>query len=281
VGAKWSFNKRANMLKTHFDAIEEYLIALSRIQENTGHSLHKGTPREIFVREFLTGHLSEQITVGTGEIIDADSKPRESRNQFDNVIYRRDYPKIDFGGGINGFLVESVIATIEVKSTLRKEDFEHSIKAASNLKRLKKHLYLSSSTIRHQENVLSYVVAYNGPSKMATVYNWINSTYSSLNISYPSADKGQAKSSPIPSLSLDGIFVLGKGFILFRNTPISFLSKDTYDQKPEVKWEVVNTAEGNLFVLFLVLMLASTNVLNPMAYARNLSIPDENVVPKI
>ncbi len=264
------------MLKTHFDAIEKYLIALSRIQENTGHSLHKGTPREIFVREFLTGHLSEQITVGTGEIIDADSKPRESRNQFDNVIYRRDYPKIDFGGGINGFLVESVVATIEVKSTLRKKDLEHSIKAASNVKRLKKHLYLSSSTIRNQKNVLSYVVAYNGPAKMATVYDWINSTYSSLDISYPSTDKG----SPVPSLSLDGIFVLGKGFILFRNPPISFLSKETYDQNPEVKWEVVNTAEGNLFVLFLVLMLASTNVLNPMPYVKNLSIPDENVMPK-
>jgi hypothetical protein len=239
------------------------------------------TPREMFVREFLTGHLSEQISVGTGEIIDADSKPRESRNQFDNVVYRRDYPKIDFGGGINGFLVESVIATIEVKSTLRKEDLEHSIKAASNLKRLKKHLYLSSSTIHRQDNVLSYVVAYKCPSKMATVYNWINSTYSSLNMGYPSADKGQAKNSPIPSLSLDGIFVLGKGFILFRSARISFLSKETYDQNPKGKWEVVNIAEGNLFVLFLVLTLASTNVLNPMAYAKNLSVPDENVMLKI
>ena len=40
------------MLKSHFDAIEEYLLALSKIQENTGHSLHKGTPSSLSEKSF-------------------------------------------------------------------------------------------------------------------------------------------------------------------------------------------------------------------------------------
>jgi hypothetical protein len=66
--------------------------------------LHKGTPREAFIREFLEGHLPENVAIGTGEIIDSTSKPNSPRNQFDIVIYRKSYPKLDFGGGVSGLL---------------------------------------------------------------------------------------------------------------------------------------------------------------------------------
>ena len=49
-------------------------------------------------------------------MIDANSQPGQKRNQIDIVIYKRDYPKLDFGGGISGFLVESVVATIEAQA---------------------------------------------------------------------------------------------------------------------------------------------------------------------
>jgi len=39
------------MLKLHMDARENALVAISRISANSGHSLHKGTPREAFIRE--------------------------------------------------------------------------------------------------------------------------------------------------------------------------------------------------------------------------------------
>jgi hypothetical protein len=106
------------MLKSHMDAIENHLLQISQIPANSGHTLHRGTPREAFIKEFLETHLSENVAIGTGEIIDASSQPRELRNQYDIVLYKKNYPKLDFGGGINGFLIESVVATIEVKSVL-------------------------------------------------------------------------------------------------------------------------------------------------------------------
>lgn len=56
------------MLSSHMKAVEEQLLAISKIPANSGHSLHKGTPREAFIREFLEKHLNSTVAVGTGEI---------------------------------------------------------------------------------------------------------------------------------------------------------------------------------------------------------------------
>ena len=90
------------MLTAHMNAVENHLLAISKIPANSGHSLHKGTPREAFIREFLESHLNTTVSIGSGEIIDSKSAPNEKRNQFDIVIYKRNYPRLDFGGGING-----------------------------------------------------------------------------------------------------------------------------------------------------------------------------------
>lgn len=91
------------MLKSHMDAVENHLVSIAKIPANSGHTLHRGTPREAFIKEFLEGHLSANVAIGTGEIIDSTSLPRAQRNQYDIVIYKKNYPKLDFGGGINGF----------------------------------------------------------------------------------------------------------------------------------------------------------------------------------
>lgn len=94
--------------------------------------------REKLSSGILEAHLPSTLAIGTGEIIDSDSSPNSPRRQFDIVIYKRSLPKLDFGGGVSGFLVESVIATIEVKSTLDKAGMEQAITAAYQAKRLKK-----------------------------------------------------------------------------------------------------------------------------------------------
>src|SRR3972149_8349933 len=134
------------MLKSHMDAVENHLVQISQIPANAGHTLHRGTPREAFIKEFLEGQLSANAGIGTGEIIDANSQPRASRNQFDIVIYKTNYPKLDFGGGINGFMIESVVATIEVKSILDQAAIDQSVKAAHAAKSLSPNINRSFST---------------------------------------------------------------------------------------------------------------------------------------
>jgi len=164
------------------DAKENALVAISKVPANAGHSLHKGTPREAFIKEFLEDHLPENVAIGTGEIIDSNSSPNVQRNQFDIVIYKKNYPKLDFGGGIGGFLIESVVATIEVKSTLDKPGLEQSIKAAKNSKNLNPNIITSFHSGYIPPKILNYVVAYDGPVNMSTVYGWIPQIHQMLGI---------------------------------------------------------------------------------------------------
>ena len=197
------------MLYSHMQAVEEQLLAISKIPANSGHSLHKGTPREAFIREYLEKHLNSTVAIGTGEIIDSRSKPGEQRNQFDIVIYKRNYPKLDFGGGVSGFLAESVVATIEVKSTLDKAGIEQAVRAARAAKALKKNEVKSFSSGYIPPSILSFVVAYDGPAKMETVHAWVKEVYSSNGISEPKLPPNDRAAVAGPAL--EGVFVLGKG----------------------------------------------------------------------
>ena len=173
------------MLKSHLDIREELLLRFSEIPSISGHPLHKGIPREVFIKEFLMDHLGENIGIDTGEIIDAHSQPGKSRNQIDIVIYRKNYPRLHFGGNVYAFLAESVIATIEVKSRLTKQRLEQGILTARNLKILKQSHFAQSDTEFRLPGIINYVVAYDGPKKMNVVHKWLKEIYEKNGISEP------------------------------------------------------------------------------------------------
>jgi len=258
------------MLKSHIDAVEGHLLAISKIPANAGHSLHKGTPREAFIREFLEKHLSKKVSIGTGEIIDQKSEPNQPRNQYDLVIYNNDYPKLDFGGGIDAFLAESVIATIEVKSSLTKNGIEQAIQAAVYAKSLIRSTVKSFSAGYIPPSILNFVVAYEGPAKLDTILNWIHATHKKSNIALPEMSPYLEERQVIPSPSIDVVFVLGKGFICFDNSPISFCSNERRIQFPETRWIMVQCQQGSLLYLFTILLQATNNIqgawLDPIPY---------------
>jgi hypothetical protein len=265
------------MLVSHMKAVEEHLLAISRIPANSGHSLHKGTPREAFIREFLEKHLNSTVKIGTGEIIDSRSKPSEKRNQFDIVIYKQNYPRLDFGGGINGFLAESVVATIEVKSTLDRAGIEQAVRAARAAKLLEKHEVKSFSTGYIPPTILSFVVAYDGPTKMETVHAWLKEAYKAHDIVEPEMPP-ESDRSQIGGPALEGVFVLGKGFLNFDNAPYGFIQPEIRKQHPSIRWAVAQTESGSLLSLFLLLAVATSNVegawLNPLPYLQTFRVFD-------
>jgi hypothetical protein len=265
------------MLKSHMDAKEDALVAISRIPANSGHSLHKGTPREAFIREFLESHLPENVAIGTGEIIDANSRPGGQRNQFDIVIHRKNYPKLDFGGGISGFLIESVIATVEVKSTLSQGDLEQATGAARRAKSLTPNVRSSFNAGYIPPKVLNYVVAYDGPEQMRTVYSWILRVHTTLGITISNLPQGEVERLRTASPSIDGVFVLKKGFIYFDNAPIGFANSQRRAAHPDLKWVFADSTSGNLLLLFLMLQSATANIegrwLNAIPYLASFRLP--------
>lgn len=265
------------MLKSHMDAVEASLIHISQIPANAGHTLHRGTPREAFIKEFLEGHLSANVAIGTGEIIDASSQPRVPRNQFDIVIYKDNYPKLDFGGGVNGFLIESVVATIEVKSLLDQSSIDQTVKAAHAAKSLTPNVVSSFSTGWIPPRILNFVVGYQGPAQLSTVHGWVLNSHTTLNIPLPVWNHGARTSTP--GTALDGVFLLQKGFVKLDNAPTTLNSQ----QNPQHGTHVISeSTSGNLLMLFLALQEACNNIqgawLNAIPYLQSAHYPNVRVI---
>lgn len=265
------------MLKSHMDAIESHLVSISQIPANSGHTLHRGTPREAFIRKFLEGHLSANVAIGTGEIIDANSQPRAPRNQYDIVIYKNNYPKLDFGGGINGFLIESVIATIEVKSILDQAAIDQSVRAAHNAKSLTPNINQSFISGWIPPKVINYVVAYDGPAQMSTAHGWILNSHQANGIPLP--NWSQQVRTTTAGTALDGVILLNKGFIKLDNSPLTLNNS----QAPLPGTHIVaDNPNGNLLMLFLALQEACNNIqgawLNAVPYIQNARFGNVRIV---
>jgi hypothetical protein len=247
------------MLRAHLDAVERHLLQISQIPANAGHTLHRGTPREAFIKEFLTGHLSAKLTVGSGEIIDATSLPRQQRNQFDIVIFKADYPRINLGGNLHAFLAESVVATIEVKSLLTQEDLETAIISARRAKALQRNLVTAFTSGYVPPGILSFVVAYDGPAQMATVRNWMRSIETAHELNASQLPQTRRERTAVLSESVEGVFVLGRGSVIFDNAPISLMTDAVIAEHPTAKYMTFSGAEGNLLLFFLLLTQAGSN----------------------
>lgn len=228
-----------------------------------------GTPRESFISQFLKDHLSEKVAIGTGEVIDSNSHPEQRRNQHDIVVYKREFPKLDFGGGIHGFLAESVVATIEVKSTLTQGDFKKASLAARNVKNLSRANRGGLFSGYQPPSILSFVVAYDGPASLSTVHGWVSPFMTHEGITNPQMGNTLNERMNIIAPCLDGIFVLGKGFMTYDNCPVSLVTDAARNQAPQIRWVVSDSDRGSLLMLFLIL----TNAVSGLAATSFNAIP--------
>ena len=126
-------------------------------------------------------------------------------------------------------------------------------------------------------------MAYDGPAKMATVHRWIEEIYKSEDIKYPTMGKTIEERQETPSPSIDGIFILGRGFIQFDNFPLSFV-QDTTRAKVEnadKKWSVIDIKHGSLLMLFSILTqavsVASFTTLDATPYLSTFNIQSQNL----
>lgn len=261
------------MIQAHLFNIEQTILQQSKVQDISGHTLHKGTPREIFIKNFLENHLGKTVNYGTGEIIDCDSKPNESRNQHDIIIYKNEFPKIDLTGGISAFFAESVLATIEVKSNIDYSEFLKAFIAARRCKELKREYYNQYKFYYTPPNIINYIVAYNGPKNMRTIHRWILKAMNSHSLKPIDLSKNDTDRKNISSHAVDGIFVLGKGFVHFDNFLIDALPPEIRKEKPGINWIIGDMGVGSLLLLFLnlaqIICIPRQNIFNFMPYLQN------------
>jgi len=245
------------MLASHINAIEDVLLAQSRTAKNAGHPNLRGGPREWFIRDFLQGHLPSTLEVGQGEIIDCNSRPNPPpgsyRPQVDVVLYRPDVPKISYSATDSAFLAEGVMATIESKSMLTEVELGNACKASIAHKSLSRQSFSGMTVGNLPTEIISYVVAYDGPANMQTVSGWLVNYIRTNN-----ANSDQL---------VDLIIILGKG-VLWRLK--SFSALQIPNATSNHNWAFIDQREKNLFTLFAHMLTwtsASSTPPNTLGYA--------------
>lgn len=262
------------VLLDHLNRVEDKLLAEFNISQTAGHPVNKGTPREIFIKDFLKNHVGQNVAIGSGEIIDSASIRNESRNQFDIVIYKNTFPKLHIADDINAFLIESVAVTIEVKSNLTKDGLRQAIIASINSKKLIPNLNITLSAGYIPPAVINLLVAYSGPKEMTTILKWLKEIYNELGLKDSRKYISDEQRMKLPSFSLDGIIILKRGFIFFDNMSLSFrkMPEVTIESPSFFEWVYSNTESGNLLMLFLIIIQATQNLtaafLNPIPYIQ-------------
>jgi hypothetical protein len=102
-----------------------------------------------------------------------------------------------------------------------------------------------------------------------------------LGIVQPNIPLDDDKRIQTPSETIDGVFILQKGFLYFDNVPTGFSNAQIRQQNPEMKWIFSDTSEGNLLLFFLLLQGATANIegkwLNPLPYLNKFSLSSINV----
>lgn len=100
---------------------------------------------------------------------------------------------------------------------------------------------------------------------MSTVYSWILNSHRTKKIPLPSWT-AESKTST-PSTSLDGVFLLNKGFVKLDNTPL------TLNQNTNGIYTIADCVTGNILMSFLSLQSACDNIegawLNPLPYVAS------------
>ena len=205
------------LFRSHFDRIRMRLEAEGNAAKSFQHGLNRGLIREAFIREFLAQNISDMWGVGTGEIFCEETKEGEIRNQIDVVIHNKRYPRLPLAAGIDLFFIETVSSTIEIKSRLTKEDVREAAKVAKRIKslaRLAPQKFNPTGIVKNPRPY-SFVFAYEGPAKIETVLKWMLDVSKEDDYGLDALRKANlADRQFFNHKFIDGIFVLGKGFVL-------------------------------------------------------------------
>jgi len=117
----------------------EHVIKLAKQQGEIEHLGLKGRFRELLIDNILAPWLPPYVTCGTGMIIAAENKKRQS-TQDDVILYDNSLcpPVLASKNAPEGvFLFNSVIARIEVKSKLTRKDIRNFITSSQEIASLK------------------------------------------------------------------------------------------------------------------------------------------------
>ena len=254
------------LFSSHLERIQRRLEAEGKAAQSFHHGLNRGLIREAFIREFLSENISEFRGVGTGEIFSRESRDQEARNQVDVVIHNKRYPKLPLAAGIDLFFVETVSSFIEIKSRLTKDDVKQAAAAAKRIKDLTdfESQQFNPTDMVKNPRPYAFIFAYEGPAKIETVLRWMRDI--SAEGDYGLDRLGACNPEDRQFFDhqfVDGIFVLGKGFVVVDALPferqVARAIQMGHEVSPSEIW--IHGSERELEILWILISTLNEKLL--------------------
>lgn len=191
-------------LKDKVKLIEkQMLLKLEEIRKTFDHKGVKGSLVENEFRAFLSTYLPKRLSVGTGEVIDRNFN---TSKQMDVVVANEDHPFTFSGNEPALFFIEGTCASGEIKSILTTEQLVDSLDKAYQYKQLK---MISPKGAMMMANESDGRRFYTTPPFFLFAFE---SQISLGQIIKTVTDYKKAEY--FPGFTIDGIFVLDKGYVI-------------------------------------------------------------------
>lgn len=231
-----------------------------KLSSKIEHNGLKGTIREDKLKEYLSKLFPTKYAIGNGVIVDANET--QSRQQ-DFIIYDNfNSPKLMETESVQVIPIESVYATIEVKSTLTVDELEKSIKNIESVKKLEKTKPFSSPLIISSIiPPICMIFAYTSDTSLNNIVKKIDEFNNSIDI--------KNRLSIVCILDKGLIFGINRhGFKEIEIVPTDNTILVTHEDK----------LENNLYLFYLLMMTAINNIVMPpvnlMGYAEKIKKTD-------
>jgi hypothetical protein len=278
------------MLLSHLSDLEADLLAAAR-------ALPPDAPDPATRRTALTDALvqrwfdpmfgGELLPERHGELADSRSGPDTPRPAFDLLLCQRDAPRLRRSGAATICLVETVVATLAVVPLLDLEALQDAARAAHAAKQLQRLAVraIGDGAVRDDQPpggvaglpaLPCHLLAFDGP-RMETVHAWLKQAYRAEGIVEADLPMTGSERCQVASPALDGVFVLGRGFLNFDNMPWAFIDDLARMTAFGAAWVIAEGGRGSLASLTLQLQLAATAMaglrLDPRPYTTTLAMP--------
>jgi hypothetical protein len=153
----------ARFLQQYCESALEILNSQYRATQVMKHNATAGAAREQIIKDFLTAHLPQLVSILSGQIV--DSRNSYSKQQ-DVVLVMKSMPRLPFASGSDLIFQEGVIATAEIKTVL---DTKALTGIAANIQSVKSLVpsigssaVLASNHLWPGDRILTSIVTYGG-----------------------------------------------------------------------------------------------------------------------
>jgi hypothetical protein len=237
------------MLLNHLGDVEQRLAGHADGDEDTTEA-STDRLRQRLADEFVRPMFGGALSVERGTVVDSRSAASDSAVHVETLLCRRDAPRLEGAGETTAWLAEGVVATLELLPHLDAAGLSRAVEKAHRVKALRRSLRGDEAN-EARRSIPCFLLAFDGPARLDEPHIWLKRACRDQGIAEPDMSDVGAERERVPSAALDGVFVLGRGFLAFDNVDTGHVDDAARVAALGACWVIAAAKRAALAVLYL------------------------------